>query len=150
MLTVRMENGKAMEALTWEQYEAARARRTNLTYENRNDWKTMQRAEEVSNELTRASVARGDNRVFLAVDAGPNVSPRYDIVEAPKVGDKVSRGFNGDYYPAGEIAKVSASYKRVETTTGVVFFRRKQSAVWVSDRTWAMVDGHKDERNPSF
>jgi hypothetical protein len=154
MLTVRIENGAAVEALTWEQYEAARARHSTLTYENRNDWKTMERAEQVSNDLTRNYLmkylgSQGAGRVFLAVDNGPNVSPRYDVIEAPKVGDKVSRAFNGDFYPEGIIVKVSASYRRVETSTGVVFFRRRQSAVW-SDGTFSMVQGHISRLNPSF
>lgn len=109
------------------------------------DWKTFERAAEVAEQ---ASAATG--REFLPADAGSHTSPRYDVIEAPKVGARVSRGFNGDYYPAGEIVSVSASRRVVRTSTGVVFYRRQQSATWIADGTWAMVPGHRSELNPSF
>lgn len=93
-----------------------------------------------------------DGRLFTAVDSGPNVWPRFDVVQAPKVGDKVSYGFNGDYYPDGEIVHVTAgTLRQVKTSTGNTYYRRKQTGSWVQKGgTWSMVQGHIDERNPSF
>lgn len=86
----------------------------------------------------------------LPVDRGSHVSPRYDVIEAPLLGNLVSRGFNGDYYPAGSITKISASFRRIETSTGVVFWRVRNTESWRADQTWGMVSGHRSEQNPSF
>lgn len=92
--------------------------------------------------------------LWLPVDYGTSRSPRYSIIPAPVVGSPVSYGFNGDYYPCGTIVKVSDATKgakRVETSDGSVFYRRKLSASWIkAGGTWCMVVGHRDERNPSF
>lgn len=90
----------------------------------------------------------GDN--YMAVDAGAWVSNQYDVIEKPKVGDVVSRGFNGDYYPAGEIVKISKTMKKITTSTGVVFNRKKLTGCWKANETWTMVPGMKNEKNPSF
>ena len=87
---------------------------------------------------------------FLATDAGESVSPRYDVIEAPAVGDKVSYGFNGDYYPDGEIVKISPKWM-ITTSTGSTYRRRGNRGQWLKPGgTWGMVAGHRDERNPHF
>jgi len=87
---------------------------------------------------------------YIATDNGEWVSPRFDVVRAPQVGDKVSYGFNGDYYPSGEITKISASFRRIVTSEGKVFYRKKLRASWINCGTWGLVQGHIDERNPHF
>lgn len=73
------------------------------------------------------------------------------VVKLPEVGEEVSKGFNGDYYPCGKIEKISASYGKIVTEDGTVFIRQKKNPVcWLNDRTWSMVPGIKDERNPHF
>lgn len=88
---------------------------------------------------------------YLATDAGEYVSPRFDVIKAPKVGDDVSKAFNGDYYPMGKIVKVSDDFKRV-TVDGErgkhVFYRRKDSGTWLLNRTWRLVSGVHNEWNP--
>lgn len=111
------------------------------------DFKTFADAEAMA---VRANALHGGRLVYIPTDAGSSVSPRYDVQEAPKVGDMVSRGFNGDYYPAGQIVKISKSLKRIETDTGKVFFRVRQTGSWRNDGTWSMVQGHRKELNPSF
>ena len=76
--------------------------------------------------------------------------PKYSIFELPQVGDPISYGFNGDYYPCGEIKSISATKKLIVSTTGAKFYRRNNSASWVKNGTWSMVAGHIDERNPHF
>lgn len=113
--------------------------------ESRWDWESFECAE------TIAAMASEDNEtLYIATDAGPWVSPRYDIILAPKVGDPVSYRFNGDSYPSGFITKISKSMKRIETDEGRVFYRRKQSGSWVYNQTWSMVHGHHNERNTEF
>lgn len=144
MIYVRMSNGRAVEARSEAEMDATNRRHHALRFENRNDWKTMERAETVARELTEAT-----GTLFLGIDNGPNVSPRYDVIEAPVLGADVSRSFNGDSYPEGTITKISASLRRIETSTGVVFFRKRQSGIW-SDETFVMIRGHVYEQNPSF
>ncbi len=113
--------------------------------QNRNDFKTFDRAKQVAADATALT-----GTLHIGVDAGQWTSPRYDVIEAPKVGADVSYAFNGDYYPAGKIVKISTSLRRVETSTGKVFFRRGESGQWVNAGTWTMVPGIHDRRNPSF
>ena len=123
-------------------------------YESRNDWKTMAAAEEVAAAL---------GPEYVATDAGPYVSPRYDVIALPKVGDAVSYSFNGDSYPCGHVISISAgpNFRRIvahEPRGGKhvgevrehVFWRRRKTGSWVMNGTWSLVAGHVDERNPSF
>lgn len=90
-------------------------------------------------------------KCHLGVDKGEYVWPRFDVIEFDvKPGTLVSMGFNGDYYPEGAVKKVSDDKRIVTLENGKRFFRRKLSAAWVHDRTWSLVPGVKDERNPSF
>lgn len=114
--------------------------------ENRNDWRSYKAAQEVA-------AALGDG--FIATDSGPYVSPRYDVIELPKVGDKVSYHFNGDHYPCGTITKISKGplFRRIETDDANgphVFWRRKLTGGWIKDGTWFLEQGHHNELNPSF
>jgi hypothetical protein len=142
MFYVLIENDRAVSVTTECPHKIGAY---DARYQNRNDWKTMARAEEVAAQLTEAT-----GQLFIATDASASTSPRYDVIEAPKVGEKVSRYFNGDSYPAGEIVKISASLKRVETSDGTVFFRRRQSGSWINNGTWGMEHGHNPRLNPSF
>lgn len=110
-------------------------------------------AKNMSAAITMANWATRDlGELFLAVDRGSSVHPRYDVIRAPKVGEKVSYGFNGDYYPDGVITKVGGTdCSRVYTDTGSVYNRRRKTGSWIKrGGTWCMVMGHIDERNPSF
>lgn len=115
--------------------------------ENRNDWRSLDAAKVVATKATAFS-----GKLHLAVDRGAHTSPRYDVIEAPAVGDEVSYAFNGDYYPAGKINRVSASLNRIATDAGHVFYRTgKDSGRWVrAGGTWSMVAGTHDRRNPEF
>ena len=86
---------------------------TDRAYKSRWDWKSFAEVEAIA----KGANALNDGNHYLPVDGGAWISPRYDIVIAPKVGDKVSYGFNGDYYPDGTIAKMSKSFKRVVSST---------------------------------
>lgn len=76
---------------------------------------------------------------------------RYVATRAPRVGEEVSRAFNGDYYPCGKIVKVSPSLAKIETDEGFVFYRSKnRPSAWLNNGMWSMVPGRIDKRNPHF
>lgn len=122
---------------------------------NRNDLPTHLAALHIANRVTEFT-----GETYFAADKGPGVSPRYDVVKMPAVGDKVSAAFNGDYYPAGEIDWISSTGFKVRTSDGTEFTRRSpgsgisrmHSAIWKvrGSSAFTMVRGHIDRRNPSF
>lgn len=108
-------------------------------------WESFAKVETIARYLTAMT-----GEVWLPVDNSEAVSPRYDVMRAPKVGDKISYGFNGDYYPDGEIVKISPKWM-VTSSTGSTYRRRGNSAHWAKPGgTWGMVHGHVDRRNPHF
>lgn len=117
---------------------------------------TFEKCEAIAKAATEYHEAFESADTYIAIDAGPNVSPRYDVIRCPKVGDKVSYSFNGDTYPDGEIKSISKSLRVIKTTPsegrfyGNIYYRRGLSGSWIKDRTWTLVQGHIDERNPSF
>lgn len=105
----------------------------------------------INTDQIAESATRNLGRTFLSVDHGEHVHPRYEVIEAPAVGDPVSYGFNGDYYPDGEIVKISKNHKIITTSTGSRYYRRKQTGRWVKQGgTWSLVRCHRSELNPEF
>jgi hypothetical protein len=111
----------------------------------RHDFKSLDHAGEIAASATEAT-----GKLHLPVDSGSGVWPRFDVIEAPAVGDDVSYAFNGDYYPCGQIKSISASFRVITTTEGQKFYRRRESGCWKYNRIWSLVDGHHSELNPSF
>lgn len=106
--------------------------------------KSMAEAEALAVRATRDLAPRK----FLAADAGENVSPRYDVIEAYKVGDKVGYEFNGDRYADGEIIRISESGRVITTSTGKRYYRHKQSSSWLqTGGTWVLSRGHHTTTN---
>lgn len=133
--------------LVYPSYEDAKSRGCEWI----SDWNILSFEEAHDLALSATNLQIGfPHRQYLAFDRGSSCSPRFGLVVAPTIGEEVSRGFNGDYYPAGKILKISKSFRRIETDTGVVFYRRRLSDVWKNGRTWSMVPGIHDELNPSF
>lgn len=114
---------------------------------NRNDIGTFEYAQMIA---AAASAFTGKN--YIATDAGDHVAPRYDVIEAPALGDEVSMAFNGDYYPAGRIVKIGKNMQNV-TVDGPrgqqVFRRRKLSGAWLY-RGFSMIPGTISRLNPEF
>lgn len=138
---VKLLNGRPVEVaetLTAEQHQ-------DRTWTARWDWKTFEMVQTIASYATAMT-----GTSYLPIDNGTSVSPRYDIMKCPKVGDKVSYGFNGDYYPDGEIVKISPKLM-ITTSTGNTYRRRGSTSSWTQPGgTWGLVAGHVDERNPSF
>ena len=116
-----------------------------LGYENRLDWKSEVQVSKIAERLNEIE----GFRKYVATDSGEYCWPRYDVIELPKVGDDVSYSFNGDSYPCGKIEKISESLRVITTTGDRKFYRRKQSGKWLNG-SWALVQGHYNERNPHF
>lgn len=112
---------------------------------NRQDIETFAQAEAIA-----AAACLYSGKVYLATDAGEGVSPRFGVIEAPAIGDAVSMGFGGDYYPCGTIIRISASLKVVNTSDGKTFTRRGKTGTWNYGSIWSMVSGHREELNPHF
>ncbi len=114
---------------------------------HRNDFPTFEVAERVA---ALANDHAGKPGFYIPIDNGPNVSPHYDVIEAPAVDWPVSYAFNGDSYPDGAIVRVGTGPRMtVTTSTGSRFHRRGRSGTWVKEGgTWALRRGHRDERNP--
>lgn len=135
MLFVKMENGKAVAAAE-KNFDGAKCRW---------DWKSFDEAKKIADDLNYL------NDAYMSIDCGANVSPRYDVIHRPQVGDEISYGFNGDYYPDGKIVKVSASLRVIKSDTGSTYYRQGSSGRWVKQGgTWSMIKGNINRRNPSF
>lgn len=140
--------------MLYVKYDTVTGLITNVIARGRpgNDYDTIRHTtfsfDAAESKAAQVSVLMGE--LYVATDSGENCYPRYDVVRAPRVGDEVSYAFNGDCYECGVIAKISKSLKRVVTSTGKVFYRRKNSGAWLSGVTWSMVQGHHNELNPSF
>lgn len=146
MISVKTTRDAAGKLLTAEVAEYHR------DYENRNDWKTLAAAEEIATVLNAAADIR-----YIAIDNGEWVSPRYDVIVLPKVGDEVSYAFNGDSYPCGKVIRVSSGPDYSQIAAGPdnrgetrVFYRRKKSGAWINKKTWTLVRGHVSTYNESF
>jgi hypothetical protein len=130
---------KGLAAITTE------SPKDGAVYFTRHDFKSFEVAEEMATAATKFS-----GELYIATDAGKYSWPQFDVIKAPKVGDKVSQSFNGDSYPRGEIVKVSKSLKLVTTSTGHKFYRHKRSGAWMVNGYASMIPGHVSEMNPSF
>lgn len=112
---------------------------------SRHDFKSLEQAQEVAD-----AASNFDGIDYIATDSGYGVSPRYDVIQSPEVGDPVSYSFNGDTYPCGHIKSISKSLKVITVTDGRKFYRYRASGSWISRGIWFLVQGHISERNPHF
>ena len=112
---------------------------------SRHDFSSLEIAEKVA-----AGASKFTGRTYIATDAGEGCYPRFDVIEAPAVGDEVSYAFNGDYCPCGTIVSISKSMKLIVTSTGRKFYRSRLSGAWLNGGMWSMVAGHINRLNPEF
>jgi hypothetical protein len=100
--------------------------------------------------LLAAAETKITGKLHIACDYGDHCSPRYYIAEVPAVGEPVSYAFNGDYYPCGVVTAVSKTLKKIVTSEGRTFYRRRLTGCWKSDGVWSLVGGHIERQNPHF
>lgn len=118
-------------------------RDTNPFWRNRHDWTSLKEVQGIARYLVAMT-----GKVYVGTDSGPTVSPRFDVIQVPSVGDLVSYTFNGDSSPDGEVVKVSPKLM-VTTSTGATYRRRGETGVWMKPGgTWSLMNGHVEERNP--
>lgn len=137
-------NGKVSQVST----QIPEGERTNpKSWIARHEMKQFDDAHRIAKEATEVT-----GELYVGIDNGPSVWPRYDVMKAPKVGEAVSYGFNGDYYPDGEIVHVTAgTLRQIKTSTGATYYRRKQSGGWTKKGgTWSLVMGTHNDKNPEF
>lgn len=141
MLFVKIQNDRPVKVshkLNLEEH-------SDKSWTSRWDWKDFETVSCLARYLTAMS-----GKCYLPVDNGPHHGPRYDIIEAPSIGDEVSYGFNGDYYPDGTVVKVSPTFQ-ITTSTGRKYRRKGSTAGWMaSGGTWGLVHGRISEQNPHF
>jgi len=114
------------------------------TWVSRWDLNSLEDAQLLADKVTAFA-----GKPYIATDAGSSTFPRFDVREAPQVGDKVSYSFNGDSYPCGVITSISKTGKRINTSEGKIFNRYMVTGSYKS-HCWYMVAGHIEERNPHF
>ncbi len=140
MLYIKIENDKVVGLKTsWTADMAGEG------WTDRWNWNSYEEVEKLAE-----MVADFTGKKYLPLDCGSHVSPRFDVLEAPAIGDEVSRTFNGDYYPVGTIVKISDSFRVITTSEGKWFYRDKLSGRWLSHGTWALIPGTHKELNPHF
>jgi hypothetical protein len=150
MLTVKIVNFKAVAIASFSEAETFwKEHKTNITlegdgYVNRNDWKSWDEVAVVATDLTESLGEK-----YIPIDKGRHVSPRFDVIKAPQVGDDVSMAFNGDYYPCGKIKSISATLSMITTTEGKRFFRQGKSGTW-RYQGWTLIPGHISQFNQEF
>lgn len=88
--------------------------------------------EEVQDIAVKISEITGQQ--WIAYDDGEWTSHRFGIMEPPKVGDEVSYGFNGDYYPCGTIAKITkAGVSRLaKAKSSTVVIKSVRAGLWLA------------------
>ena len=144
MITVKLNTeGKVLSIATDVEINTPELWQQHLL-ENRNDWKSFDRAEEVAAQLSKVT-----GEQHQATDAGSGVYPRYDVQRKPQVGDEVSHAFNGDYTPDGVIVRVSKTGTVITTSNGTKYYRKGQSGSYKKG-CFSLVHGHIEERNPHF
>lgn len=149
MRFVKLKNGLPVELsdsypkgddIVW-----ARRGKTGEGWISTRDLESFEEVETLARYLTAMT-----GKTFLAGDRGSHCSPRYDVFEAPKVGDPVSYSFNGDTYPCGYITKITPKW-HITTSEGKKFRRAGlRPGFRMEGGTWSLVAGHIYEQNPSF
>ena len=113
------------------------------------DMDSFEEATKIAEQVSKLLVGH-----WVPFDDGECTSHRFGIIEVPKVGEDVSYGFNGDYYPCGKIVRVTPSLRVIaedERGNKTTFNRRQQTACWKKvGGTWSLVKGIHKEQNPHF
>lgn len=113
------------------------------TIVSRAHWCTLTAAEQVAADL---NIVAGST-LYLAIDNGAHVYPRFDVIRIPRVGDKVSYTYNGDTYPDGEVVRVGPTFHRITTSTGRVYHRGRKGGYWLHRGMWRLIPGHVSTTN---
>ena len=104
-------------------------------------------------EKVAASASEFAGRPYLVSDSGECVSPRYDVLAAPAVGDEVSMEFNGDAYPVGKVLSIAKNFSSVlvdgRNGQQMRFHKKGARCSWVC-RGFSLIPGVVSKWNPEF
>lgn len=144
MLYIRFKNGIPAE-ISKESPGCGNHWNTQNGWQSARDAQSFEQAATWSRYMTAMS-----GKTYLPIDNGPAVWPQYGVIDAPSVGDKVSRSFNGDSYPEGKVVKITKGWQ-VTTSTGAKFRRIGETGGWKEcNGSFWMISGHHEEQNPHF
>ena len=151
MIYIRVENGRPVEISEKHPGCGDHWVETGMHLKNATGWMSGRDFNSFEDARTMAAYLTALKAVqFLPVDEGSGTYPRFRVIEAPKVGDLVSKSFNGDSYPCGTVTKITPTWQ-ITTDEGGKFRRYKETGGWRAEGgTWWMTAGHIDERNPHF
>jgi len=145
MRYIKLQNGLPVEVSNKYPDEFSPVKDGKNGWISTRDFNSLQEAETMAKYVTAFT-----GEIYLASDDGPKVFPRWEIFKAPRVGEEVSRGFNGDYYSCGKIVSITKGW-RVTTDSGARFNRVKQTGSWKEiGGSFFMVPGIINELNPHF
>lgn len=141
MLFVKFQNEKAVEISTTcpENFDTPTG-----YWKDRWDWTSHAQVCKIAEQLTEHTKIS-----YIGVDRGPYISPRFDIIAMPQIGDEVSYAFNGDSYPDGVIVAITPTMQ-IRTSTGRKYRRKKLSGSWLDKNGWSLIHGHVYSQNPHF
>lgn len=141
MLYFRLEGNRIAEVST-----------TCPAYDDRKLWVSRHdfHTYDVAQDIATVANDLNNGKHYVATDAGEWCRPQFDVIEVPAVGEKVSYAFNGDSYPDGVITKITDSLRIITTSTGSKYYRKRLTGTWKLRKTWSMISGHHNDRNPSF
>jgi hypothetical protein len=135
---IKLQDGKAVKVV-----DASEITKTDK-WMHTCDIQDEQEAIEIAQQLTEAT------GTLYIHSVNESWSPKFSVVEPPKIGDLVSGKFNGDSNPCGVVVKVSKTF-RIVTSTGHKFNRVKQTSCWSEVNGYRnLIQGHHNERNAEF
>ena len=151
MIYIRVENGRPVEVSDKHPGCGDHWVETGMHLKNVTGWMSSRDFNSFEDARTMAAYLTAlTAKIHLPVDEGRGTYPRFRVIEAPKIGDEVSKSFNGDSYPCGKIVKITPTWQ-VTTDQGSKFRRYKETGGWrETGRGFWMIAGVHDERNPHF
>lgn len=116
----------------------------HVGWADRNDVKTIEQCTDIADQITAIT-----GNVCLASKEGSYFCFTY----APKIGDDVSSGFNGDSSYVGKVTKIGKNYSNIyvtdESGNETVFRKKKNMSTWKDGYRYLCVGIH-NTYNPHF
>lgn len=106
------------------------------------DFDNLEIVEKVAESATKLT-----GELYIPINNGIYTSKTFDVIKAPYIGEPVSKEINGDLRPCGYIKTISKSLKKITTTEGYTFYRKKQTGQWLYAKYFSLISGHITEFN---
>lgn len=116
----------------------------NVGWADRNDIRTIDQCTDIADQITAIT-----GNVYLASKEGSY----FELTKAPKIGDDVSSGFNGDADYIGKVTKIGKNYSNIYVTDDngneSIFRKKKNISAWKDGYRYLSI-GINNSRNPHF